>query len=70
MECYKVDVRSKSSTKQESIFVVSPNYASVEKVVNKERYLYVIVKIERLGAGFTYSSLYEDHAKKEVDHEN
>lgn len=59
MECYKVEVRSKSSTKQETLFIVAPNYASVEKIAKRERYSHDVLRIERLGIGFTYHSLYE-----------
>lgn len=60
MECYKVEVKSRTSTKQETLFVMAPTYAAVEKVINKERYLHDVLRIERLGSGFTYSSLYEE----------
>lgn len=67
MECYKVEVKSKSSLRVESIFIVAPNYAAVEKVVNKERYLCDVLKIERLGEGFSYSSIYEDQLRQQLN---
>lgn len=57
MNSYKVTVKDNASLRTEVFYIAAPNYAAVESVVKKERYLKEIISIELQGECFVFSSL-------------